>query len=194
VAFEPQPELVKSLHEFKKSFSLGRLDIVRAGLSSSSGTLRMHRPRNRWAAATIDDYWPEDEEIDEFDVPVTTVDEYLAERPELRPVRFIKCDVQNHEPKVLAGAEQTLRSDRPELLVEWSTPRGAYRERLFRLAQRLDYVIFQFEYGRLTPCITPERNAPPSWELGRYYLVLPGELLETRSVVRNVEKVISATR
>ena len=65
-------------------------------------------------------------------------------------MRFIKCDVEYHEAEVLAGAERTLREDRPELLVEWSTPRRAYRERMFRLAQQLGYAIFQFEYGRLT--------------------------------------------
>ena len=108
-----------------------------------------------------------------FDVPVTTIDEYVAEHPELRPVRFIKCDVEYHEAEVLAGAERTLREDRPEMLVEWSTPRRAYRERMFRLAQQLGYAIFQFEYGRLAPCTTAERHSPPSWELGANYLLLP---------------------
>ena len=78
-----------------------------------------------------------------------------------------------HEAEVLAGAERTLREDRPEILVEWSTPRRAYRERMFRLAQRLGYAIFQFEYGRLTPCATAERHSPPSWELGGNYVLLP---------------------
>jgi hypothetical protein len=107
---------------------------------------------------------------------VTTIDEYVAEHPELRPVRFIKCDVEFHESEVLAGAERTLREDRPELLVDWSTPRRSYRERLFRLAQRLGYAIYQFESGRLAPCNTAERTCPPSWELGPNYLLLPREV------------------
>jgi len=74
---------------------------------------------------------------------------------------------------VLAGAERTLREDRPQILVEWSTPRKAYRERMFRLAQQLGYAIFQFECGRLTPCTTAERHSPPSWELGGNYVLLP---------------------
>jgi hypothetical protein len=106
---------------------------------------------------------------------VTTLDEYLAEHTELRPVRFIKCDVEYHEADVLSGAERTLLDDRPELLVEWSTPRRAYRERLFRLMERLSYAILQFEYGRLVPCTTAERHAPPSWELGANYVFLPRE-------------------
>jgi hypothetical protein len=73
----------------------------------------------------------------------------------------------------LAGAERTLREDRPELLVEWSTPRRAYRERLFRFMERLSYTIYQFEYGRLVQCTSAERHAPPSWELGANYVFLP---------------------
>jgi Methyltransferase FkbM domain len=88
-------------------------------------------------------------------------------------VLLIQCDVEYHEAEVLAGAERTLREDRPQILVEWSTPRRAYRERLFRLAKQLGYAIFQFEYGRLVPCTTAERRCPPSWELGGNYLLLP---------------------
>jgi len=175
VAFEPQPELVPFLLDVKKTFALERMSIEPLGLSSRRGTLRMHRPRRHWAAATVDEFCHDDDQIEVFDVPVTTVDEYVAEHPELRPVRFIKCDVEFHEAEVLAGAERTLREDRPELLVEWSTPRRSYRDRMFRLTQRLGYAIFQFEYGRLVPCTSAERQNPPSWELGANYLLVPQE-------------------
>jgi FkbM family methyltransferase len=175
VAFEPQPELVAHLADLKQAFRLDRLMIEGVGLSSRVDNLRMHRPRKYWAAATVDEYCYEGDDMETFDVPVTTIDDYVAAHPELRPVRFIKCDVEYHEDEVLAGAERTLRDDRPEMLVEWSTPRRAYRERLFRLVQSLGYSVFQFEYGRLVPCTTAERNMPPSWELGPNYLLLPRE-------------------
>jgi FkbM family methyltransferase len=176
VAFEPQPELATFLDDFRRSFKLDRMTVAAVGLSSHSGTLRMHRPRSQWGAATVDEYCFDDAETEVFDVPVTTVDEYLAEHPELRPVRFIKCDVEYHEAEVLAGAERTLREDRPELLVEWSTPRRAYRDKLFGLVQRLGYAIYQFESGKLTPCISAERHSPPSWELGPNYVLLPRDV------------------
>jgi FkbM family methyltransferase len=175
IAFEPQPELVEHLARFKQAFHLDRMEIAPVGLSSRSGALKMHRPPNHWGAATVDEYTCDDEQTEVFDVPVTTIDEYLADRPELRPVRFIKCDVEYHEADVLAGAERTLREDRPSLLVEWSTPRQAYRERLYHLMQRLGYAIFQFEFGRLTPCTSAERHSPPSWELGANYVFVPRE-------------------
>jgi FkbM family methyltransferase len=175
VAFEPQPELVQHLTQFKQAFRLERMLIAPVGLSSQSGTLRMHRPRDHWGAATFDEFCYDDDDSDVFDVSVTTIDEYLVERPELRPARFIKCDVEYHEVDVLAGAERVLQEDRPELLVEWSTPRRAYRERLYRMMQRLGYAIFQFEYGRLAPCTSAVRQGPPSWELGANYVFLPQE-------------------
>lgn len=177
VTFEPQPELIAFLHDFKQSFRLDRLTVAPIGLSSRSGKLRMHRKRSRWEAATVDEFCFDDAETEVFDVPVTTIDEYVAEHPELRPVRFIKCDVEFHEADVLAGAERTLREDRPELLVEWSTPRCAYRERLFGFVQRLGYSMFQFESGRLAPCTTAERHSEPSWELGPNYVLMPREVV-----------------
>lgn len=175
VAFEPQPELVEHLKRFKQAFRLDRLHIEPVGLSAHRGTLTMHRPRAHWGAATVDEFACDNASMDVFDVPVTTIDEYLTAHPELRPVRFIKCDVEYHEAAVLAGAERTLREDRPELLVEWSTPRRAYRERLYQQMQRLGYAMFHFSYGRLTPCTTAERHCAPSWELGANYVFLPGE-------------------
>ncbi len=173
VAFEPQPELAEYLTDFKQSFHLERMQIAPVGLSSHSGSLRMHRPRRHWNSATLDEFCFDDDDTEVFDVPVMTIDEYVDAHPELRPVRFIKCNVETHEAEVLAGAERTLREDRPQVLVEWSTPRKAYRERMFRLAQQLGYAIFQFEYGRLTPCTSAERHSPPSWELGGNYVLLP---------------------
>jgi FkbM family methyltransferase len=175
VAFEPQPELVEYLSDFKQAFRLDRLHIESLALSSHSGTLELHRPKGHWAAATVDDLSYDGAEADIFDVPATTIDEYVAQHPELRPVRFIKCGVEFHEAEVLAGAARTLREDRPEILLEWTTPRRAYRERMYRLAQQLSYAIYQFEYGRITRCAGPERHLPPSWELGPNYLLLPHE-------------------
>jgi FkbM family methyltransferase len=175
VTFEPQPELAVYLSEFKRAFRLDRMTIVPFGLSSRGGKLRMHRPRSKWAAATVDEFWNDDAETDVFEVPVTTIDEYMAEHPKLRPVRFIKCDVESHETEVLTGAERILREDRPELLVDWSTPRRASRERLFGFVQQLGYSIYQFESGRLKPCTSAERHSPPSWELGPNYVLLPRE-------------------
>jgi FkbM family methyltransferase len=177
VAFEPQPELIEFLSDLKKTFHLERLVIAPVGLSSCSGTLRLHRESNHWGGATVDrsSYDFKDADRDVFDVPITTIDDYLSKHPELRPVRFIKCDVEYHEDEVIAGAERTLLEDRPELIVEWTIPDNDRRRYLFARLQKLNYSIFQFEFGRLTICNSAERDAPHSWKLSGNYLLLPRE-------------------
>jgi FkbM family methyltransferase len=86
VAFEPQPELVEHLARLKQAFGLERMLIAPVGLSSHGGTLRMHRPRAHWGAATFDEFSFDEEQSEVFDVRVTSIDDYLAEHPELRPV------------------------------------------------------------------------------------------------------------
>ena len=72
------------------------------------------------------------------DVPVTTLDDYYSQH-DLPPVRFIKCDVQDHEVYVLRGGVDILRRDRPTLLVEQTEPclrNGALRSLLTDLGYR----------------------------------------------------------
>jgi len=178
VAFEPQPELVEFLTDLKATFRLDRLVIAPVGLSSRCGTLPLHRARTHWGGGTIDStcyeaYKQEHREV--FNIPVTTIDEFVAEHPTLRPVRFIKCDVECHEDEVIAGAEQTLHEDRPELLVEWLNWEQHRRERFVSLTRGLDYSIYAFGKGGLTHVTNPKadyENAPTT----RFnYLLLPRE-------------------
>ena len=52
-----------------------------------------------------------------FKIEVKTLDSY-----ELENISFIKIDVEGYEPKVLAGAEQTIKRNWPVLCVEINTP------------------------------------------------------------------------
>lgn len=55
--------------------------------------------------------------LDEIDVPVTTLDEFLSAHDHSR-ISFIKCDVEHHELDVFRGGEQTLSEYLPTLLFE----------------------------------------------------------------------------
>ena len=48
---------------------------------------------------------------------MVTLDEYLRDNS-VRPIAFIKCDVEGHELDVFRGAESMLVEDRPVLLFE----------------------------------------------------------------------------
>lgn len=116
IAFEPQPEMAQFLQRTKQAFQMRNVTLVKAGLSDEPGQLTMHRPENAPSAcATFETgCW---EGGESFTVPVETLDSYCT-REDLRPVSFIKCDVEGHELPVFRGAATILREDRPVLLFE----------------------------------------------------------------------------
>lgn len=117
IAFEPQPELGPHLARVRRQFGLGNMEIVSMGLSSEPGSLELRRMKVGAGGATFEDLGTGLTSPDRFQVPVTTVDAYLAQNPG-PPVSFIKCDVEGHELKVFAGARETLTRDAPLLLFE----------------------------------------------------------------------------
>lgn len=115
VGFEPQPEMIEALNRLRNSFKLSNFTIVNAGLSTEPGELQLVRKPDHWGGASFEREPTGDEES--MIVPVTTLDLHAAEHFD-RPVGFIKCDVEGHEPMVFRGAERVLREDRPTLLFE----------------------------------------------------------------------------
>ncbi len=58
------------------------------------------------------------------DIPVITIDEYFAEQP----ITFLKADIEGYEWKMLHGAEQVIKRDRPKLAIcIYHTPFDMYR-------------------------------------------------------------------
>ena len=56
-----------------------------------------------------------------IDVPATTLDDFYASRKDEiagRPLSFVKIDVEGAEADVLAGAENLIRTERPNLIIE----------------------------------------------------------------------------
>lgn len=129
IAFEPVPLFSQML---ARVFTPIRARIEPYALSNCRGhaTLRMPyradggaefgrstiEPANRLAHDTVD-------RSVQLEVETRTLDEYG-----LRDVGFIKIDVEGHELAVLEGAEQTVASSRPNMLVECNEehqPNGA---------------------------------------------------------------------
>lgn len=117
IAFEAQPELGPHLETVKQQFSLQNLDIVSEGLSSTKGTLTMRRTEVGSGGATFGTLGEAAIAEDIFDVPVTTLDDYMQKHPELT-ISFIKCDVEGHELSVFKGGRAMLSRDLPVLLFE----------------------------------------------------------------------------
>jgi len=152
IAFEPQPELLTHLDEFKQSFGLTNLEIVGKGLSNRRGTVAMHRDKpgalgaslavEQESAATIGS-------MESIDVEVVTLDEF-CEEARTGPIAFIKCDVEGHELAVFEGARRTLQTDRPVLLFECHH-HEAERGALFKFLTDLGYEGLFFERGSPHP-------------------------------------------
>ena len=142
VAFEPQPELNAGLSRLRAAFKLNRLEIAGLGLSSTEADKHLVRPREHWGGASFEKAPNAGTEV--LNVHVTTLDAYFQSHPG-RPIRFIKCDVEDHEFDVLQGSRQILEKDRPDLLVECRPDHP--QNKTVPLLASLGYAGFCF-YGR----------------------------------------------
>ncbi|MEX0877177.1 MAG: FkbM family methyltransferase [Phycisphaerales bacterium] len=115
IAFEPQPEMIEQLQRAKASFGMKNLTIAPTGLSSEESSATLRRKWSHLGGASISFEMPDAD--DELTIPLTTLDAYIDEHAD-RPVAFIKCDVEGHEPEVFRGAMKTLARDMPTLLFE----------------------------------------------------------------------------
>ncbi len=70
------------------------------------------------------------------DIPVISIDDYF----EKQPITFLKADIEGYEWKMLHGAEQVIRRDRPKLAIcIYHTPFDMYRIALWIKAVCPDY-------------------------------------------------------
>jgi len=147
VAFEPNPKMFAELrrcaragveaHPFALSDRSGTADLLvprnDRGYSNQGASLSMTRIGDgRFATVTV-----ETRRLDDLD---------------LGPVGFIKVDVEGHEIAVLEGARETLRRDRPTLVVEieerYNTSTIA---ELLRAVCDFGYFAACLQHGRLRP-------------------------------------------
>jgi FkbM family methyltransferase len=112
VAFEPVPQLADSLRRFNP-----RAEVYNCALSDCDGELTLYIPsHNGVPVLTRCSLNPDANpgfEIRSQTVPVHRLDEFC-----LSSVTVLKVDVEGHERRALAGAEETITRCRPVLVVE----------------------------------------------------------------------------
>jgi len=109
-AFEPNPQLARALRRCVRP----NVHVEEVALSDRTGTEHLYVPRSLGpdAQATLEAEHRLDD-ADEVAVAVRSLDDY-----DLADVGFMKIDVEAHEEAVLHGAIETLRRERPVVLIE----------------------------------------------------------------------------
>jgi len=114
IAFEPNTDL----WPFLRRFLGGRVRLEDAALSDRAGLAEFRVVADNTGVATIEARNP----LSMIDRPETIATRTVATRTldsfGLTGVSFIKIDVEGHEEAVLAGARETIRGNRPVVLVE----------------------------------------------------------------------------
>jgi FkbM family methyltransferase len=109
-AFEPIPRLYENL----KRAALPGVVLHNIALSSCRGRGELKIPAHRGlriqGMATLNEL---DGDCQRIDVETRTLDEF-----DFRGVSFIKIDVEGQESEVLAGAEETIRREKPVMVIE----------------------------------------------------------------------------
>lgn len=111
--FEPNISKYNFLKSaFKKT---NNVEIFNYAVSNKSDRVKFRLPKNSPGNATIEESntLDEFESVEEYDVQTTTIDQMMFDN-----VGFIKIDIEGHEYSALEGMIQTLRGNRPNLLIE----------------------------------------------------------------------------
>jgi hypothetical protein len=108
-----------------------------------------------------------DKTLDHIVVPVTTLDEFLAERG-VGPVDLMKMDVETFEPQVLRGSRLLLTEHRPIIFLEILP--AADTDALEEIRRGVDYM-----FGRLVPAGIHWERSVRHHPDGNDYVLCPRE-------------------
>lgn len=181
VAVEPAPKIAEALRE---RFKEDPVDVIQGGLSDAPGRIENITFRNCWTLADaehpisskISDLSPEalSHQPEPFDVELRTLDE-VVDTYDLHDLAFLKIDTDGYEPQVIRGGARTLKTLRPDALLELSYLPHEMGESIpdfVRHIYALDYTIATLD-GRLISEKAVLENFP--WNTSLDVLMLPIE-------------------
>lgn len=148
IAFEANPESAAVLMK-----RLPGVVVHSVALSSKNGVTKLRIPKmgalELTGYATVEDKYNLDhfQESRELEVLMRTIDSF-----NLNNVCFIKIDVEGHELEVLKGGEQTIRRDKPDILVEISDFNAGEFE------SNVEIWLSHFGYKRISIKLSPQNK------------------------------------
>lgn len=113
-SFEPSKQLNQKLASTIKINNLKNVSVVNLALGDSEGSTTLHyNPKQSGLSSIVSDL--ENNSLSE-EIKITTLDKF-AQNISGR-VSFIKIDTEGFEPKVLKGAKQLIKRDKPTIYIE----------------------------------------------------------------------------
>jgi len=188
-AFEPVPSVFGRLTRNVDLNALDNIVLHERGLSDVHGRVTIHIPRQTSVLplqASLLPY-PGYEGIEEQDVDVTTVDSFVEER-RIPRVDLMKIDVERAEHLVIAGAESTLRRDRPLIVCEVLPDQPSVAQ-VDETLRRHGYDFFSLTTSRLEQMSA--LHAHPDGKVVNYLCAHPDRLKE---LFPQAENMVSAPR
>ena len=177
VAFEPQSEMAEAIRQKQARFGWANLGVIEVALSDAEGKLKLARDRVGDGSASLEASRHRAGQ-DTFEVPVTRLDALSDDL--FTNLKFIKCDVEEHERSVFRGGEQMLRRYRPVVQFE-STAGGEQTLHIFQFFRDLGYSGVLLLGDRYLAYANPDNV--PHYKFGltghRDYLFFPPEAIGT---------------
>ncbi len=136
------------------------INLLNIALSDYDGKISIYKDKTNFGGHSISKINTNGNEF--FEIETKTID-YLRYEIIKGRIGFIKIDVEGAEGKVIRGALQTLKGDKPVLFIEFNQPRlrncGENSNELLILFENLDYDIFIIdEHKRSINTITKDSN------------------------------------
>ena len=117
-SYEPTAISYKCLSKSKDINGLANLKIFRLGVGEKSGRVEIHSATKETynkGLASIETNFDLDDTFIKETIDITTLDDHIKEN---KRITLIKIDVQGYEPKVLEGAINLIKKDRPVIIYE----------------------------------------------------------------------------
>ncbi len=164
--FEAVPMLAEKCRRLASINPGLRAQVVSAAVGDTAGTLPLYLPKDPFDSdtSTNGEHRPNRTRID---VPAVRLDDFVREQ-NIPRVDLLKIDTESTEPDVLAGMFDTIRRDRPTLLIEVLA--GADIPRLTRMFKELDYA---FAWVRSDGPVTAQSIIPDPAAKDLNYIFYP---------------------
>jgi FkbM family methyltransferase len=168
-AFEPLPRNVQRLERLRDVNRLTNIEIFPGALSARNGVAALGLPVDGNSAHPS--LAKKRDVTGAIEVETWALDDIAPPAPDAR-VRFIKIDVEGHEPAMLEGAERTLRTMQPivlcefndELLRDGGSSAGALLTTFERLGYRATRIYREGRpIARVAPGRSPWTLVPVDW-------------------------------